>query len=151
MIALGLVLGFLWPTGEPSAADATTSSQKREVVLTRGSTGHFFTDARINGKGSVKFMVDTGASVVALTVQDATRLGIPFNPADFEDVGEGASGPVRGQVVTLESVDVGGIRSKHVRAMILEGSNLSLLGQSFLSHVDHVEISGDYLALREDS
>ena len=151
IVAIGLLIGFALPSGKPARADAAAggSPAGHEVVLTRGSTGHFFTDAEVNGRGSVHFIVDTGATDVALTVADARALGIAIDPSHFEVVGEGVSGPVRGESVMLDSIDVGGIKVEHVSATVLEGSNLSLLGQTFLTHVDHVDMSGDYLSLRD--
>jgi aspartyl protease family protein len=150
VVAAGILIGLAWPSGKsPAQASAKTSGGRHEVTLTRGSTGHFFTDADVNGKGSVEFIVDTGASIVALGLEDAHRLGVDVDPADFEIVGEGASGPVRGKYVMLDSIEVEGIRAEHVRAVVLGNSNMSLLGQSFLANVDEVSISGDYLTLRD--
>ncbi len=149
VVALGVVIGLLLPSGKPAPAVAAAPGSTKEVVLTRGSTGHFFTRAHVNGKPGVKFIVDTGASIVALTVQDAERLGIPFDPSKFTVIGEGASGAVRGQRIMLDSVDVDGIKVTNVRGVILEGSSLSLLGQSYLGSVDQVSMSGDYLSLKD--
>ena len=150
VVAAGILIGLAWPSGKsPAQASAKASGGRHEVVLTRGSTGHFFTDANVNGKGSVEFIVDTGASIVALGLDDARRLGVDVDPADFDIVGEGASGPVRGKYVMLDSVELDGIRAEHVRAVVLGNSNMSLLGQSFLANVDEVSISGDYLTLRD--
>ena len=148
VVAVGVVIGLLLPSGTPAPAAAAPGSA-REVVLTRGSTGHFFTNAHVNGKPGVKFIVDTGASIVALTMDDAQKLGIPVDPSKFTIIGEGASGAVRGQRVMLDSVDVDGIRVNNVRGVILESSTLSLLGQSFLGSVDQVSIAGDYLSLKD--
>ncbi|MEO7411681.1 MAG: TIGR02281 family clan AA aspartic protease [Sphingomicrobium sp.] len=149
VVAVGVVIGLLLPSGKPAPAVAATPGSAKEVVLTRGSTGHFFTRAQVNGKPGVKFIVDTGASIVALTMDDARRLGIPVDPSKFTIIGEGASGAVRGQRVMLDSVDVDGIRVDNVRGVILENSTLSLLGQSFLGSVDQVSIAGDYLSLKD--
>ena len=150
VIAFGLLIGLALPSGKHAPAQAsTTAAGEKEVVLTRGSTGHFFTDATVNDHGPVEFIVDTGASIIALSIADAKALGVEVDPSQFMVVGEGAGGPVRGQEVILASVDVGGIKVEHVKAVVLEGSNMSLLGQTFLTHVDHVDMSGDYLSLRD--
>ena len=149
VVAVGIVIGLLRPGSTRAPAVAAAPGSPREVVLTRGSTGHFFTRAEVNGKPGVKFIVDTGASIVALTVKDAERLGIPFDRMKFTVIGEGASGAVRGQRIMLDSVDVDGIKVTNVRGVILEGSSLSLLGQSFLGSVDQVSIAGDYLSLKD--
>ena len=149
VVAVGVVIGLLLPSGKPAPAVAAAPGSAKEVVLTRGSTGHFFTRAHVNGKPGVKFIVDTGASIVALSMDDARRLEIPVDPSKFTVIGEGASGAVRGQRVMLDSVDVEGIRVNNVRGVILESSTLSLLGQSFLGSVDQVSIAGDYLSLKD--
>ena len=149
VVAVGVVIGLLLPSSTPAPAAVAAPGSAKEVVLTRGSTGHFFTRAHVNGKPGVKFIVDTGASIVALTMDDAQKLGIPVDPSKFTIIGEGASGAVRSQRVMLDSVDVDGIRVKNVRGVILESSTLSLLGQSFLGSVDQVSIAGDYLSLKD--
>lgn len=149
VVAVGVVIGLLLPGSKPAPAVAAGPGSAKEVVLTRGSTGHFFTRAQVNGKPGVKFIVDTGASIVALTVDDARKIGVPVDPSKFEIIGEGASGAVRGQRVMLDSVDVDGIKVDNVRGVILESSTLSLLGQSYLGSVDQVSIAGDYLSLKD--
>ena len=150
VVFIGLVIGLVIPGGKPPPADAAVATgSPREVVLTRGSSGHFFTRAQVNGKPGVKFIVDTGASIVALTVDDARKIGLPVDPSQFEVIGEGASGAVRGQRVMLDSIEIDGIRADNVRGVILADSSLSLLGQSFLGRVDQVSIAGDYLSLKD--
>ena len=147
VIAAGLLIGLAWPSGEPVPAIAA-DGERRETVLERETNGHFYTHARINDRELVHFVVDTGATVVALTVDDARRLGVPVDPHEFTVVGEGASGPVRGKDLMLKSVEVEGKRVENVRAVVLEGSNLSLLGQAYLSRMGAVEMSGDYMVLK---
>lgn len=150
VVTAGVAIGLAWPSGEktlPSAAPAATGDRS-ETVLEREANGHFYTHAKVNDRELVHFVVDTGASVVVLTLDDAHRLGIPVDPSAFTVVGEGASGPVRGKDIILDSVEVDGKRVEHVRAAILEGSNLSLLGQAYLSRMGEVEMSGDYMVLK---
>jgi aspartyl protease family protein len=150
-IAIGTVIGLAVPTSKrPPAAPASVpqnDGQARETVLERESNGHFYVHAKVNGE-LVRFLVDTGASGVALTVEDAQRIGIPVNPAEFEYIGEGASGPIRGKPIMLHEVDVDGKKVTDVRGAILEGSELSLLGQSYLSRMGEVQMRGDYMVLR---
>jgi len=150
VLAAGLGIGLAWPSGEktPASAAPTATGDRSETVLEREANGHFYAHAKINDRELVHFVVDTGASVVVLTIDDAQRLGIPVEPSEFTVVGEGASGPVRGKDIILDSVEVGGKRVEHVRAAILEGSNLSLLGQAYLSRMGEVEMSGDYMVLK---
>ena len=126
----------------------TTPSEPRKVTeLERSPSGHFYTHAKVNGE-LVRFLVDTGATGVALTVEDAERVGIKVDPSSFEVVGEGASGLVRGQLVILDSVEVEGKLVNDVRGAVLEGSNLSLLGQSYLTRMGEVQMTGDYMLLK---
>jgi aspartyl protease family protein len=150
VVAAGVIIGLAWPPGKraPAAANVAQNGERHETVIEREPNGHFYTHAKINDRELVHFVVDTGASVVVLTIDDAQRLGIPVDPSEFTVVGEGASGPVRGKDIFLDSVEVDGKRVEHVRAAILEGSNLSLLGQAYLSRMGEVEMSGDYMVLK---
>jgi aspartyl protease family protein len=150
-VAVGTVIGLAIPSSKrPQAATAVapqSDGQPQETVLERERNGHFYVHAKVNGE-LVRFLVDTGASGVSLTVEDAQRVGIPVNPDEFEYIGEGASGPIRGKLVTLDEVDVDGKKVDHVSGAILEGSQLSLLGQSYLSRMGEVQMRGDYMVLR---
>ncbi|MBV9932376.1 MAG: TIGR02281 family clan AA aspartic protease [Alphaproteobacteria bacterium] len=160
VMGIGAGIGLLWPTGHasapgpaparavaaaPVAPGEIRSGSGQQTLLKRASGGHFYTDVEVNGQ-LVHVVVDTGATDVALTVDDARRIGIPFSEAEFQVVGEGASGPVRGKVVTLDRVSLEGKDVQGVRAVVLEGLPISLLGQGYLSHVS-VEMSGDYMRL----
>lgn len=126
--------------GEPSVAPG-------EVSLPRAGDGHFYADAQVSGQ-SVRMVVDTGASAVALTVDDARRLGLSVDPAGFRVIGTGASGPVRGTAVMLDDVMVGGRHVGSVPAAVVEGLDRSLLGQSYLRRLDEVRVEGDTMTLR---
>jgi aspartyl protease family protein len=153
VIAAGVALGLLLPGAKPKAAPtqpalaAAVTAKPRETVLEREDNGHFFTVADVNGE-PIKFVVDTGASVVALTMDDARRAGVQFDPGKFDVVGSGASGAVRGQEVMLDNVELDGKRVSGVRALVLDGLNISLLGQNYLRHLDTVAISGDKMTLK---
>src|SRR5688572_27740936 len=107
VVLAGLIIGLAWPSNNkaPSASSAESDGERHETVLEREANGHFYTHAKVNGSELVHFVVDTGATVVALTVDDARRIGISVDPSEFTVVGEGASGPVRGKDVMLESVE----------------------------------------------
>jgi aspartyl protease family protein len=152
----GIAIGLALPGGKPKAiaaappplvAGETARDTPRETVLERGGNGHFYTVADVNGE-PIKFVVDTGATVVALTMSDARRIGINFDPGSFEVVGSGASGDVRGTEVLLKDVVLDGKRVSDIHALVLEGLTISLLGQNYLRHLDNVSISGDTMKLR---
>lgn len=160
-IALGLFLGLTLPTGKPApqeraaivATAAPSPAQPTpmnpvDTVIERKGDGHFYVDATVNGQ-LVHFLVDTGASMVALTKEDAQRVGLPFSPAEFEVIGRGASGDVKGKHVSLDRVAIGMKEAHAVPAAIVDdGLGISLLGQSFLSQVGSVTISNDRMTLR---
>jgi aspartyl protease family protein len=160
MILFGLVLGLSWPTQDASsgAGAATTAAAPEDAdpfsrdappatSLRREGNGHFYVNAEVNGR-IVRFVVDTGASIVALTEEDARRIGLRFDPSEFRVVGEGASGKVRGMPVMLSTVSVEGKKVHDVRGAIIQGGSMSLLGQSYLSALTEVNMSRDRMTLR---
>jgi aspartyl protease family protein len=157
------VIGLLLPSGRHAAATAPPPAAAKpaaaaapfesapvmvvETKLDRMPNGHFYADAAVNGQ-PVRVVVDTGATTVALTIADAQRIGVPFSQSEFSVVGSGASGPVRGQAVTLDSVAVGGKEVRGVHGVVLEGLDVSLLGQTYLSRISSVQMSGETMTLR---
>jgi aspartyl protease family protein len=134
----------------PPRANALTNAPATGgpwTTLERGPGGHFYADAQVNGM-SVHFLVDTGASGVALTVADAQRVGLQFSPSEFTAVGRGASGEVRGKLITLDRVTLNGRTVENVSGAIIEGGDTSLLGQSFLTRMGTLEMSGERMTIR---
>ena len=117
------------------------------VTLERAFDGHFYADAQVNG-ATVHFLVDTGASGIALSADDARAAGLAFDPGQAEVIGSGASGAVTGHWVKLNRVELGLKSVNDAPAVILEGGDRSLLGQSFLSEFSSVEVHGDTMVLR---
>lgn len=134
------------PTVERSA-DSAGHAIPIDTHVRRAPNGHYFVTALVNGQ-PVRFVVDTGATTVALTEADAERAGVPFDPANFDVIGTGAAGPIRGQEARLSSVELDGKERLHVQAVVLEGAEISLLGQSYLSRLNSVQMSGDEMVLR---
>jgi aspartyl protease family protein len=166
MIAAGILIGLMLPSGRhvpaaplppataaaakvtaPPPAPSVPAPSPRETRLARLENGHFYADPSINGQ-PVHVVVDTGASFVALTERDAQRIGIAFSPSQYEVVGTGASGPVRGKLIALDRIDLDGKEVRNVRGAVLEGLDISLLGQSYLSRIGSVQMSGDEMVLR---
>jgi aspartyl protease family protein len=136
-----------------AAANASDSSETAErptdtVTLTREPDGHFYTIANVNGT-PIRFMIDTGASTVALTRADAQQAGMFFSENDFNEIGRGAGGEIALRPVTLDRVAVGNIEAHDVRGVVIGGQgDISLLGQSFLATLGGVSIEGDTMVLR---
>jgi aspartyl protease family protein len=128
-------------SGAPVAMTATpapvsSSSSARNVVLTRAHNGHFQVDARVDGR-RIEFLVDTGASHIALRESEAGRLGIYPRASDFTVRVSTANGMTKAALVELRTVEVGDIVVRNVPAIVHSDGGLSvnLLGMSFLSRV----------------
>lgn len=93
-------------------------------------------------------LVDTGASVIALTGADAQAAGIYWDESEVRPVGRGASGTVYGVPKRLDEVAIGDLSQRNVEAIIVpRGLDISLLGQSYLSRLGRVDISGNTMEL----
>ena len=148
VVLFGAGMGLFWPVDPaPAPAVQAQAGESTETLLKRRANGHFYVDGEVNGE-LVNFMIDTGASSVALPVQTARRLGISFSESEFTVIGSGASGPVRGKVITLESVSIDGKVARKVDGVIAEGLDQPLLGQAYLSRISSVEMSGEYMRLQ---
>lgn len=130
----------------PKAAEAT-AFDGNGVALDRSGDGHFYADVEINGT-LVHMLVDTGASIVALSRDDARSAGIATSIGMNDVVGEGADGAVHGEAVKIERMRLGGTSVEGVNAVVLNSGGISLLGQDFLQRFASVEIKGDRMVLR---
>jgi aspartyl protease family protein len=123
------------PAPEP-ASSAPSSAYGGSMTIEPGRNGHFSVEAEVDGR-RMDFMIDTGASVIALRAQDAARLGI--HPAQREYMANvaTANGMVHGAPVELGLVEVGSLSVRNVTALVLPDDALgqNLLGMSFLSRV----------------
>ena len=141
--------------GGPVIVDTDRSSDSADdqsatgdaVRLERSSDGHFYADVEINGR-RIHAMVDTGASLIALSREDARAAGLATSISMPQVIGEGASGEVHGEVVTLDRVALGPKEAHGLTAVVLDSGSQSLLGQSFLGKFDAVEIRGDTMILQ---
>ena len=137
----------MWPeiqrtiTPRQSVVDGTT------IVLPRARDGHYYLTLDINNV-PVEFVVDTGASQVVLTQDDAKRIGL--NPSSLSYLGSAstANGTVRTAAVRLDTVSLGAITDTRVRAVVNDGEmNGSLLGMTYLSNFDSITIKDGELIL----
>lgn len=118
-------------------ASAVTPGGRGGVTLYAGQGGHFFADGFVNDV-PVKFLVDTGATSIAMNSRHATRFGIDYRRTGKQGVSQTASGLVRTYNVTLGKVQIGEITLHNVSADIIEGNfpTEPLLGMSFLGQLD---------------
>lgn len=120
------------------------------VSIARDEQGHFRADGRVDGR-HVMFMVDTGASVVALRESDAASFGLHPSRRDFTAQVNTANGVVHGAPASLNMVEVGGLLVRDVKALVLPDEALgeNLLGMSFLARLRHWEFVNGKLVLEQ--
>ncbi len=128
----------------PTSRDAATAPRApvaddvayRSMTVARGDDGHFSVAGDVDGC-RMDFMIDTGASVIALRERDAARLGIHPAAREYTADVATANGHVRGAPVELNRVEVGPVTVRNVPALVLPDEALAqnLLGMSFLSKV----------------
>jgi aspartyl protease family protein len=112
-----------------------SGSSAQSITLAAGADGHFMAEGHING-GPIRFLVDTGASAIALPASDADRLRIDYRKGRLSTT-RTAGGPITVYLVTLNTVRVGGIELQNIEAIVIEhGLPVALLGNSFLSRVN---------------
>jgi len=114
---------------------ATATDQRQSVTLSADTRGHFFTEGAVNGS-PVRFVVDTGATVVALPASDAVRLGLDYRKGPVA-ITRTAGGLVPVYRIKLDSVRLGAIELAAVEGIVIEqGLDIALLGMSFLTRVE---------------
>ena len=117
------------------------------IVLPRERDGHYYLTLDVNGV-PVNFVVDTGATQVVLTQQDAARIGIDVGALAYLGIANTANGTVRTAAVRLDTVTLGTMRDTRVRAVVNDGQmDGSLLGMTYLSRFDSITIKDNQLIL----
>jgi aspartyl protease family protein len=136
----------------PKAALVETVAQagSRSINIPRDARGHFETEGRIDGQ-RIGFMVDTGASMIALNETSAARFGLRPARGDFNATVTTANGTIKAARTRLAMVDVGGLVVRDVDAMVLPDEALSenLLGLSFLSKLKRFEYANGTMVLEQ--
>lgn len=128
----------------------TGNAGVRSVEIPRDGRGHFQAEGRIDGR-RIGFMVDTGASVIALNESSAAQIGVRPSPRDYTATVNTANGTIKGARTRLSEVNVGGLIVRDVEAMVLPDEALSenLLGLSYLSKLKRFEFAGGKLVLEQ--
>jgi aspartyl protease family protein len=143
------------PDGAPAIeGDAQPISETRDerrpgaAIIRKSDDGHFWTDARVNGRPT-RFMVDTGASYVALPYSDARRLDVRPRDEDFTVTVQTANGATKAAPVMLREIRISGVTLTNVQAVVLQnGLDTPLLGMSFLNRLDSFEARADTMRLK---
>jgi aspartyl protease family protein len=157
VVGLLLVIGYSYRYELTAVADRVEAelipghviSHGRTVEVARTSDGDFAIAAEINGAG-VHMVLDTGASSVVLTLDDAKTAGLPLDLLDYTVSIDTANGRTRAAPVTLDRVAVGTLEEKSVDALVVQPGQLktSLLGMSFLNRLQSWQVNGDRLVLK---
>lgn len=144
------VFGIRTPLPVAAAARPRTSSAGAIVEIKAGSQGHYFATLDINGR-PVDVMVDTGATMVALTSEDARKAGLHLRPSDFTQTVQTANGEARFAPVVLDRVSIGNIAVRDVSAAVAEPGRLkvTLLGMSFLGRLQRVDMRPGMMTLSD--
>ncbi len=116
------------------------------TVIHRDSSGRFSLDAKVNGNDT-RFLVDTGADVVVLTVATAQNSGVPVDTSSFQPIVQTASGEGKGARYTVHELEVAGRSFRNVDVVVVEGLETNLLGQTLISKLGGVSVNGDSMVL----
>lgn len=153
MIAVGwvLLLGAMfwffldWSEREAHPNRNLKAGASAEIVLARSRDGHYYADGEINGR-AVRFLLDTGATQIALSRTLANELGLKLGPSITLQT---AAGPATGYPTRLASVRMGGMELSDLGAVVSEGMSKDsvLLGMNFLRRLEIIQ-RGDQLTLR---
>jgi aspartyl protease family protein len=151
LIFLGTIAAYgLWPDIRaaliPTQA-AVVTPEGKAVTVPRAINGHYYLELRVNGT-PVVFTVDTGATDLVLSHDDARRAGIDPDDLAYLGSADTANGMVRTARVTLDEVALEGIVDRGVRAVVTDGQlDGSLLGMSYLHLFSRLEIADGELIL----
>lgn len=126
------------------------ANASRSVSLAGDSSGHFRTEAEVDGR-RINFVVDTGASLVVLRESDAARVGIHPAARDYTARVSTANGDIKAARARLNRVGIGDITVYDVTALVLpdEALGTNLLGASFLSRLRRYEYAGGRMVLEQ--
>ncbi|MET0257575.1 MAG: TIGR02281 family clan AA aspartic protease [Methylobacterium sp.] len=134
----------------PGRAVSTSDANGSRVLVARAGDAHFHVEATANGR-PISFLVDTGASVVALGRDVAETIGIDTSSLRYDARIQTANGIAAAAPVVIDSLRVGSIERRNVRAVVTDGPGLglSLLGMSFLGTLSSFDFRGDRLILTD--
>lgn len=148
LIIVGLMAGYgLWNDMGRQLMPQQTVETGGDVVLPRARDGHYYLVLDIDGQ-PVEFMVDTGASGVVMSQNDARSIGLDPDTLVYLGSAQTANGTVRTSRVTLNNVRLGDYEDATLKAYVNDGDmGGSLLGMDYLGRF-RIEISGDQMILR---
>ena len=147
-IFLGAIGGYgLWEDIRNDVAPRQSVLGGGVIEVPRAFDGHYYLTLEVEGR-PVEFVVDTGATDIVLSRDDAERLGIDTARLRYTGFANTANGTVRTARVALETLSLGGITDRNVPAVVNEGEmDGSLLGMRYLQRFSRLEISNGKLLL----
>ena len=164
--AFGLVIALVvvafslshWMTGPDTARPPAASqagggaaqaamARGDDIEFTRDAGGKFHLSAQVNGEDTA-FLLDTGADIIALTVEDAERVGIEIDRDSFQPIAQTASGAGYGAAIRIDRIEIAGQEFRDVDAVVIDGLQVNLLGQSLLGRLGQMEMHGNRMILR---
>jgi len=148
LIFIGVIAGVgLWGDISNTVAPRQSVTGPGRIEVPLGPDGHYHLTLQVNGK-PVDFVVDTGASDIVLSQQDAARVGLDPSKLIYSGNASTANGTVRTADVRIDSLRLGDITDRNLRVSVNEGvMDGSLLGMAYLGRFQHIEISGRTLIL----
>lgn len=130
-----------------ATAPAPVRAPANEMVLRPGRGGHYYVTADVGG-AEIRFLVDTGASLIALSADDAERIGLDPESLDYNGVVQTANGTTRVAPITLDEVRIGQLEVDRVEAIVSRAPmGTSLLGMSFLRRLEGYRVEDGNLVL----
>jgi len=161
LVGLGTYMAQVADKMQPASASTSTppirastetvaQASSRSLNIPRDARGHFQTDGRIEGQ-RINFMIDTGASLVALNEKSAARFGLRPSRSDYNATVSTANGTIKAARARLAMIELGGLVVRDVDALVLPDAALSenLLGMSFLSKLKRFELANGKMVLEQ--
>jgi aspartyl protease family protein len=148
IFAVAIVSAVLWDDIRSDIPRQAIVSESGDIEVPRALDGHYYLTAVVQGE-QVRFLVDTGASDVVLTREDANRIGIDADSLFYSGRAGTANGEVSTAPVWLKTLEIGPVVDRDVRAHVNGGEmSVSLLGMDYLRRFARIEIAGDRLFLQ---
>ena len=147
-LAAVIMYGFKEPLQNQLFPSRGLMISDEAISISRARDGHFYADMLVNNV-RITFVIDTGATEIFLSSQDAQKVGISLETLIYRGTAETANGEVRTARTTVQTLEFSGIIDKNVRVIVSDGQmSISLLGMSYLRLFERFEIVGDTLLLR---
>ncbi|ESY72365.1 TIGR02281 family clan AA aspartic protease [Mesorhizobium sp. M0051] len=120
----------------------------RRVVVAADDRGHFSSAFKLNGR-QIDGMIDTGATLVAINISTARRIGLSLNPSEFTHEVSTANGTIKAAVAVIDRLQIGSITVNEVQTIVLDDKALrtNLIGMSFLNRLDKYQVENGTLLL----